>query len=89
MSYNPVPFCHSLEGGIASLANAFTSSMRAEAQRDRSGGRAVAKLASALRFERRRSAAAEARLAAVEAELEATRQRLAGATYLLRLHDVG
>jgi hypothetical protein len=89
VTYSAAPFAHRLESGIAGAALVAVQSMRAEAERDRSGERAVAKLSHALRMERRRSSSAEARLADVEAELEATRQRLAGAEYLLRLHDVG
>lgn len=89
MTYSPAPFVHGLEAGIAGVARSFFSSMRSEAERDQSGPRAVSKLISALRRERRGHAATATRLAETEAELLAVREQLAGARLLLRLHDVG
>lgn len=84
MTYSPTPFIHGLEAGIAGVAGRFFSGMRAEAERDRSGPRAVRKLVLALGRERRRSAAAEARLAAVEGELLSAYEQLAAFKLLLR-----
>ncbi|MCW4117025.1 hypothetical protein NPA31_018860 [Aurantimonas sp. MSK8Z-1] len=73
MSWNANNFCRSAEAGLTGMfatAGASAAAARRQAQTDASGWRAVSRLATALRRERRRSAALEAELISVYRRLE-------------------